>query len=97
MYRFRLERRVSQDEQLGYIRGRVESTQKELTEFKSEIKEILHQHFEEEREDRAKIQEKLDVYWQLYLLARGFVLGLIVIVAAKYESLLDLVKQLWMK
>lgn len=91
------ERRVSQDEQLGYIRGQVESIQKELTEFKNEVRTALHTHFEEEREERAQIQQKLDVYWNLYLLARGFVLGLLVIVAAKYESLLDLIKQLWMK
>jgi hypothetical protein len=59
------ERRVSQDEQLGYIRGRVDSLQNELKEFKD--RHVAHIEKEEERqEDLIKeirsMKEQLSFY-----------------------------------
>jgi len=38
------ERRMGQDEQLGYIRGKVESIQEDLSEFKVEVKDDIIRH-----------------------------------------------------
>lgn len=54
------ERRMSQDEQLGYIKGKVESVQEELTEFKTDMKALLHEHFTEERESKEELSAKID-------------------------------------
>lgn len=93
------ERRVSQDEQLGHIRGRVDSIQNELTESKQnfkEFKELIHtkleQHFKEEREDREKIMEQLDVYRQVYLTLRGIGIGIVAVIAWKWNEFLEFLK-----
>ncbi|MDB4302180.1 hypothetical protein N9924_01295 [bacterium] len=50
------ERRMSQDEQLGYIRSKMESLQGEVTEFKTDQKS----HHGKEEHDRERILNKLE-------------------------------------
>ena len=57
-----MERRVHQDEQLGYIRGRVDSLQSEISEFKDIHKS--HTEDEEKRQD-AMIAEMRQMREQL--------------------------------
>lgn len=59
------ERRVHQDEQLGYIRGRVDSLQNELSEFKDT--HVAHIEKEEERQEHLieeirSMREQLSFY-----------------------------------
>jgi len=47
---------VSQDEQLGYIRGKVESIQEEISEFKGEVKGTIQSHTQKEEERMASLE-----------------------------------------
>jgi hypothetical protein len=78
------ERRVSQDEQLGYIRGKVESIQEELSDFKKEVRDTLdamahiHEvHVAKEEKTVEKILDNLDVYRFMWLAVRGMALGVV--------------------
>lgn len=64
---------VSQDEQLGYIRGKVEGVQSELTDFKDDMKTMMKDHIEKEEEDRAeflaainKLTMELTIYKRVF-------------------------------
>lgn len=50
---------MSQDEQLGYIRGKVESIQAEISEFKTEVRDTIAGHTAKEEERLANLEEQL--------------------------------------
>lgn len=87
---------VSQEEQLGYIRGKVEGTQAELSEFKDDMKAMMESHIEKEERRDELFMEKIDkLTFELTVYKRVFQ-GLVAIVLATLSFVFnDLIK--WFK